>query len=80
MVEAAGIEPASESASTGASTCVVCQFKRFAWPGRVQTRFPVSLAGLCLSDYRHQHSDSHRPTVVALIPLAGDHGEDASHI
>jgi len=35
MVEAAGIEPASESASTKASTCVACPL-RFATAGRVR--------------------------------------------
>ena len=53
MVEAAGIEPASDSASIAVSTCVV--FLLLIRPsGTRQTRFPVSLGGQVLAPVRRQ--------------------------
>jgi len=45
MVEAAGIEPASEGASTCASTCVACPL-RIRRPGTPQAGFSGSLDGI----------------------------------
>ena len=67
MVEAAGIEPASESASLQMSTCIVRPLG-FAAIGSRRTRYPRSLGRidtLLQTFYRGLHL---RPASVALAP------------